>query len=392
MNDIPPFPSPLSTTNKPSRQNSLVASTNSSSISLAHYGNQDMLKKDTYDTFLTGNNERTIPFLRRLTDMLLENNSVISFVPGERMNNGHVVFGRIIVHDRIKVETEVLPKYFNHSSFASLRRQLNYFSFSRIGKGKQKGAVYCNDQVVDLEDILRLKRKTVGDTTTTATVIPSAVSTMTMNGDNMSQFMNNSNDQFQSLSSNKTIDPQEKDQQLQSKGKEGEYYHVVEKKLNNLNVQNMKTSFAPKNVMETIDKKFRPVQSTEKSSMPPTKRRKSENSASINKEILKIIHSVVPVIHIPPRVFRQIKKSGHDPCSMKTSDFESVPLSGNGSICSSQKESHLNKNNCPLGKTNFGKGYYGDSTMMDYTNQDSVRESDVIDGCSALLSLGCKSH
>ena len=49
--------------------------------------------------------------------------------------NGQVVLGRLVVHDRIEVEAKVLPRYFNHSSFASLRRQLNYFSFTRIGKG-----------------------------------------------------------------------------------------------------------------------------------------------------------------------------------------------------------------------------------------------------------------
>ena len=72
---------------------------------------------------------------------------------------GQVTLGRIVVHDRVKVESDILPRYFNHSSFASLRRQLNYFSFTRIGKGRQRGATYCNEAVVELEDILRLKRR-----------------------------------------------------------------------------------------------------------------------------------------------------------------------------------------------------------------------------------------
>jgi len=76
--------------------------------------------------------------------------------------NGQTYFGRIIVHDRARVESEVLPRYFNHASFASLRRQLNYFSFTRIGKGRQRGATYCNEGVMKLSDILRLKRRTVG--------------------------------------------------------------------------------------------------------------------------------------------------------------------------------------------------------------------------------------
>lgn len=90
--------------------------------------------------------------------MLSENESVISFCPGF-IENGLVTLGRIVVHDRIKVENEILPRYFNHSSFASLRRQLNYFSFTRIGKGRQKGATYCNEGVVVIEDILRLRRR-----------------------------------------------------------------------------------------------------------------------------------------------------------------------------------------------------------------------------------------
>jgi HSF-type DNA-binding len=35
-----------------------------------------------------------------------------------------VILGKIVVKDRIKVENHILPKYFNHRSFASLRRQL----------------------------------------------------------------------------------------------------------------------------------------------------------------------------------------------------------------------------------------------------------------------------
>jgi len=111
--------------------------------------------------------EKPIPFLRRLIDMLQENESIISFNPGVRKNNGPNTPARIIVHDRAKVESDILPRYFNHASFASLRRQLNYFAFSRVGKGKQKGATYINDQVVDILDILRLKRRVVGSNTNT---------------------------------------------------------------------------------------------------------------------------------------------------------------------------------------------------------------------------------
>jgi HSF-type DNA-binding len=101
--------------------------------------------------------------------MLEENSGIISFVPGS-VKKG--TLGQIVVHDRLQVEKTVLPKYFNHSSFASLRRQLNYFSFARQGKGRQMCATYSNDQVVELEDILLLRRRPAapaasGNTTTT---------------------------------------------------------------------------------------------------------------------------------------------------------------------------------------------------------------------------------
>lgn len=99
--------------------------------------------------------------------MLKENQEVISFYPGFK-KNGKAVLGRIEVHDRAKVESKILPRYFNHSSFASLRRQLNYFCFIRLGKGRQKGATYCNEAVIVMDDILKLKRRShVGGTSST---------------------------------------------------------------------------------------------------------------------------------------------------------------------------------------------------------------------------------
>ena len=67
--------------------------------------------------------------------------------------------GRIVVHDRLQVESNVLPRYFNHSSFASLRRQLNYFNFVRLGRGRQRESTYVNENVIELDDILHLKRR-----------------------------------------------------------------------------------------------------------------------------------------------------------------------------------------------------------------------------------------
>jgi hypothetical protein len=93
--------------------------------------------------------------------MLKENEDVISFVPGYRSAT-KTVLGRIVVHDRVAVESTVLPRYFNHNSFASLRRQLNYFSFVRLGKGRQRESTYLNEAVIALDDILSLKRRSSG--------------------------------------------------------------------------------------------------------------------------------------------------------------------------------------------------------------------------------------
>jgi len=68
----------------------------------------------------------------------------------------------LVVHDRIHVEATVLPRYFNHSSFASLRRQLNYFNFVRLGKGRQRESTYINESVIELDDILALRRRSTG--------------------------------------------------------------------------------------------------------------------------------------------------------------------------------------------------------------------------------------
>jgi hypothetical protein len=111
--------------------------------------------------------------------MLTENEDVISFYPGS-VKKGQVTLGRIVVHDRLKVEADVLPRYFNHSSFASLRRQLNYFSFTRMGKGRQPGATYCNDGVIRMDDILRLKRRSsVGPSRETKTHPPTTTKVTT---------------------------------------------------------------------------------------------------------------------------------------------------------------------------------------------------------------------
>mmetsp|Transcript_15256 Transcript_15256/g.44101 ORF Transcript_15256/g.44101 Transcript_15256/m.44101 type:complete len:363 (-) Transcript_15256:1780-2868(-) len=117
---------------------------------------------------MTKIDEKTIPFLRRLLQMMKENENAMCFVPGNAKKN---IAGRFVIHDRALVEAEILPKYFNHASFASLRRQLNYFHFVREGKGRMKGATYYHDAVWEIDDILQLRRRNepVGAASATAT-------------------------------------------------------------------------------------------------------------------------------------------------------------------------------------------------------------------------------
>ena len=86
--------------------------------------------------------------------MIRENEEHISFCPGS--NNRDIA--QLIIHDRSCI-TKILPRYFNHSSFPSFRRQLNNFKFTRVGRGRHKRTVYINNSVSELDDILRLKKR-----------------------------------------------------------------------------------------------------------------------------------------------------------------------------------------------------------------------------------------
>jgi hypothetical protein len=90
--------------------------------------------------------------------MLEKKSSLISFLPGDKCSSPTTP-GKIVIHDRKLVEEEVLPIYFNHKSFASLRRQLSYFSFVRAGKSSRGKVTYSNDSVFEIADILKLKRR-----------------------------------------------------------------------------------------------------------------------------------------------------------------------------------------------------------------------------------------
>ena len=71
--------------------------------------------------------------------------------------------GRILVHDPVRLESEVLGKYYRHSKYPSFQRQLNYFGFKKIsGKRKMSPCSYTNVNVTDsLDSLIRLRRKPV---------------------------------------------------------------------------------------------------------------------------------------------------------------------------------------------------------------------------------------
>jgi len=73
------------------------------------------------------------------------------------------ISGQIEVHSPIKLESQVLQKYFRHSKFASFQRQLNYFGFRKLaGKGKMAPCSYINEGVTEeLDSILRIKVRAV---------------------------------------------------------------------------------------------------------------------------------------------------------------------------------------------------------------------------------------
>jgi len=82
----------------------------------------------------SGGRTRT-PFPKKLHKMVTESNldSVISWLPHGR---------GFMVYDVDEFAAEILPKYFNHSKFASFQRQLNCYGFRRFSQGRDAGAYY----------------------------------------------------------------------------------------------------------------------------------------------------------------------------------------------------------------------------------------------------------
>lgn len=100
---------------------------------------------------ITGSHQ-TPDFLYQLTKMLTDDNREII----------EWSYGKIEVHSPLRLETEVLQKYFRHNKFASFQRQLNYFGFRKqTGKGKMSPCSYVNDNLPsnDLSCLVHIKKK-----------------------------------------------------------------------------------------------------------------------------------------------------------------------------------------------------------------------------------------
>lgn len=255
-----------------------------------------------------------------------------------------------MVHDRAKVESEILPRYFNHASFASLRRQLNYFAFTRVGKGKQKGATYSNDKVIELMDILSLKRRVVGSTPSPSVpVIP--------------------------------------EMKIKGGPKKGCKNDCAETKRSS-------GSVSPSSHAISVDSKSR---SNKKSSKETGKKKKTSRKAK------EIIDSVVPVVHLPKRAKVESATFWNSLESKKSrpnvDDFTvsvSPPPTDNpmNFASPSELEITLDLTKPPTrSSSNFDQCSFTSFTKLSQgaEKRANTKEADVLAGCSALLALGCQS-
>jgi hypothetical protein len=287
----------------------------------------------------------------------------LSFFPfSVRKKSGQHTPGRIVVHDRSKVESEILPRYFNHASFASLRRQLNYFAFSRVGKGKQKGATYCNEQVIDLLDILRLKRRVVGST------IPVVQSK-----------------KFESPAEDKPLKKCTSGTNISASS------------------SNSKAKKAPSSPTPThaisVESRSGP-----KVSPKVTKIKKKRKKPS--KKMQDIIESVVPVLHLPKRTKVESFPSwstlaDKDVATKGTAPFVTVSpppqdaCMSNSAIMGDPPQITLDLTK-PPSTAEYNKPVIPSTPFVKAGNANNnvrynTKEADVLAGCSALLALGCHS-
>eukprot|EP00536_Pseudo-nitzschia_multiseries_P006795 jgi/Psemu1/193912/e_gw1.149.33.1 len=97
---------------------------------------RDHSKKNYRDIPQIALSSATVPFPWKLHRILDDAdakgfNGVISWVP---TNNGFKV------HKPKVFDSDIMPKYFNHTKYKSFQRQLNMWGFDRVGSGPYKGA------------------------------------------------------------------------------------------------------------------------------------------------------------------------------------------------------------------------------------------------------------
>jgi hypothetical protein len=66
--------------------------------------------------------------------------------------------GKIVVHNRTKLENDILLKYFRASKYISFQRSMNNYGFRRLGIKGSEDCSYINDALTqDLCSLLTLK-------------------------------------------------------------------------------------------------------------------------------------------------------------------------------------------------------------------------------------------
>ncbi len=264
-----------------------------------------------------------------------------------RKKNGQCTPGRIVVHDRARVEAEILPRYFNHASFASLRRQLNYFAFSRVGKGKQKGATYCNENVVEIMDILRLKRRAVGSTI-----------------------------------------PVVQEKKFEVTPEASPAADMGEKKESS-------TSLHSTNTVSTDSKSNVAV------TMPNNVTKKKRKRKTTSKKTKKIIDSLVPVVHLPQKKSKVSRSTSSmndgGPSNNNKTTAAEIEKSGFSVSISPPPAAHANVSQRTSTDPQITLDLTQPPSFMNYsicttpqgtTTTHNTREADILAGCSALLALG----
>lgn len=339
--------------------------------------------------------------------MLQENETVIEFCPGSKwkeldgcidkfrendsplvlLSTSHCIYihflnltslpldrtesiaGRIVVHDRAYVESEILPRYFNHSSFASLRRQLNYFAFSREGKGKQKGATYSNDLVFDMQDILLLKRRLPG---ATAPLNPSVRNPMPPT---QLPSLN-----IQSISATKSLKKDSRSKSRRSakhKKKNRKVQKILDSVVPVVHVSSKRTSscFHHASSTDTVDVEMYPKAPSSTVSPPPAEiiTSKDESASQIVLDLTK------------PETAESEESSSHQSAGSKNnnSSISSIRSSWNYQPIAISRNVSFQLPYSELGMN---------TTSLATDDDTKKKEADVLAGCNALLSLGWQTQ